>query len=307
MSKTAPTIVTAYFDIGRGEFKGDYTRGNNKYINYFKFWARIKNELVVYTQPEFEDEILEIREKFGLKDKTKIIVIDDIYSLYPEIYKRMNEIEKNECFKKYRYIKYSPDNMAKYDYIMFLKTWCLMDAVKNNYVSTEFIAWFDFGFNHGGDIYSCEDDFDFLWEYDFEDKIYLSSIKKDDGKPIFQIIQNSEVYIQGCPYMIPTHLMNTFYDLIYQSLWSLLDNGFIDDDQTLLLMAYRKNTSIFKTNIYDWFMIFYNCGANHMKLTTKKETKQSLKDKILYKYRVNKRNRKYLKGLKSIFLKDYLD
>lgn len=35
------TIVTAYFDIGRNKWKG-FERGNNKYINYFKFWARIK-------------------------------------------------------------------------------------------------------------------------------------------------------------------------------------------------------------------------------------------------------------------------
>ena len=36
------TIVTAYFDIGRGNWNNS-ERGNNKYINYFKFWARIKN------------------------------------------------------------------------------------------------------------------------------------------------------------------------------------------------------------------------------------------------------------------------
>ena len=28
------TLITAYFDIGRGEFDGNYARGNNKYIDY---------------------------------------------------------------------------------------------------------------------------------------------------------------------------------------------------------------------------------------------------------------------------------
>ena len=62
------TVVTAYFNIGRENYNDIYARGNDKYINYFKFWARMKNDLIVYTQAEFKDEILEIREKFGLRD-----------------------------------------------------------------------------------------------------------------------------------------------------------------------------------------------------------------------------------------------
>lgn len=41
------TIVTAYFNIGREKWKG-YERGDNKYINYFDFWAKIKNNIIVY-------------------------------------------------------------------------------------------------------------------------------------------------------------------------------------------------------------------------------------------------------------------
>lgn len=59
------TIVTAYFDIGRESFKG-YERGNSKYINYFRFWARMKNNLIVYTSLEFKNEIEEIRKKFWI-------------------------------------------------------------------------------------------------------------------------------------------------------------------------------------------------------------------------------------------------
>ena len=41
------TIVSAFFDCGRGNL--DYqTRKNEKYIEYFKFWARIKNPLIIY-------------------------------------------------------------------------------------------------------------------------------------------------------------------------------------------------------------------------------------------------------------------
>ncbi len=299
------TIVTAYFDIGRGDFTSNYARGNNKYINYFKFWARIKNNLIIYTQKEFKEEIEEIRKSLNLEDKTQIIVIDDIYALYPEMYKKMQKIENDEYYKNFRYLKYNPDNMAKYDYIMFLKTYCMLDASKKT--DSEFLAWFDFGFNHGGDFYTNEKDFEMLWEYPFEDKIYLSALKEDDGKPIFDIIQNSEVYIQGCPYMLPRKLMPEFYDLMYNALNEMIDLGFIDDDQTLLLMAYRKKPEIFKVDIYDWFQILNKYTSNEMQMAPKKEIKPKAKDKLLNKYRIRKRNKIYLKGIKKSFLKDYLD
>ncbi|CBL05387.1 Bacterial protein of unknown function (HtrL_YibB) [Megamonas hypermegale ART12/1] len=60
------TIVTAYFDINRKNWKG-FERSNNDYINYFKFWARIKNNLIVYTSKEFVEDILNIRKNFGLE------------------------------------------------------------------------------------------------------------------------------------------------------------------------------------------------------------------------------------------------
>lgn len=88
------TIVTAYFDIGRNKWKG-FERGNNKYINYFKFWARIKNKLIIYTSPEFEEEIKDIRKSFGLEDKTKIIIINDFKNFDKDLYFRMkNAMDK---------------------------------------------------------------------------------------------------------------------------------------------------------------------------------------------------------------------
>jgi protein YibB len=308
-NEKAPTIITAYFDIGRGDYSNEYTRGNNKYIEYFKFWAGMKNNLIIYTQKQFENEIYEIRKNNGLADKTKIIVIDNIYELLPDIYDRMCQIENDKTyFINYRYLKNTPENKAKYCYIMLLKTWCMMDAVSKKYVKDDFIAWLDFGFNHGGMIYTDSNDFNFLWKYSFEEKIYLSGIREDLNKPIFEIIQNGEVYAQGCPYVVPVSLMKIFYDLIINAINSLLDVGFMDDDQTLLLMAYRSRKDIFIYDVNDWCLLLKKYGGAHLKIKEQTSNKKdNLKDKLLYRYRVNKRNRIYLNGLKKIFLKDYLD
>lgn len=38
------TIVTAFFDIDRSNWQGEMQRSNDKYVEFFKFWARIKNK-----------------------------------------------------------------------------------------------------------------------------------------------------------------------------------------------------------------------------------------------------------------------
>lgn len=301
------TIITAYFDVGRGNYNKEFSRDNNKYISFFKFWARIQNPMVIYTEPQFEDSIKKVRDSFGLANKTKIIIIDEKYKLYADLFEKSCEIENNNNYKNFRYVKNVPDNLAAYDYIMFLKSWCMKNAYENNYIKTTNCAWIDFGLNHGGRFFENEKDFDFLWEYPLKNKIYVASLKKDDNMPIFQIIQSGEVYIQGGIYMMPTCLIMDYYNLIYEAYNSLLDLGFIDDDQILLLMAYRKKKDLFVLENCECYELLRRYGASHMKLKEKKETTMNVIEKIIYKYRVCKRNFNYLKGLKKIFLKDYLD
>ncbi len=302
------TIVTAYFDIGRKQFK-NYERDNNKYIEYFKFWARIKNNIVVYTQPEFKEEIIKIRKNFGLENKTKVITIDNIYEIESEIYKKMVDIEKSKYFRNYKYINTTPENKADYNYIMFLKSWCLMETVKKKYNKTDFLAWLDFGFNHGGAVYTNPLEFDYLWEYDFEDKIYFFTPYGDNDKPIFHLVQSGEVCVSGTPYFVPAKLMGDYWNLMLSSMNSLLDVGLMDDDQTILLMAYRKNKDIFKLIKSDWFMPIKEYGGNHLTTIKSSQSKRQVNiiNKLIYKYRVKKRNNKYLKRISTIFLKDYLD
>jgi len=73
-----------------------------------------------------------------------------------------------------------------------------------------------------------------------------------------------------------------------------------------MLMVYRKKPEIFDVKISDWFMPLKEYGAPHLSIK-EKNNNISLKDKLLYKYRVHKRNKMHFKRLKNIFSKDYLD
>ena len=72
------SIVTAFFDIGRGELSKDkgypiFThRTTETYFEYFSNLAKLENKMIIFTSEEYRDKILKIR-----KEKpTKIIVID---------------------------------------------------------------------------------------------------------------------------------------------------------------------------------------------------------------------------------------
>ena len=70
------TLISAFFDIGRANFTNtEYTRTNEKYFEYFKFWARMKNDLVVYTDSNSSKYVRDIRNKQQLLKLT-------IYILY---------------------------------------------------------------------------------------------------------------------------------------------------------------------------------------------------------------------------------
>ena len=300
MAKTEITIVTAFFDINRKNYK-ENSRTNEEYAKFFEFWARIRNNIIVYTDSNMAKKVESIRKKFNLIDKTQIVIVDDVTTIEPDFLSRMKSCRTTD-FLNFRYIDNNADNDPYYNYIMFLKSWFVKDAVEKGYAKG-LIAWLDFGFNHGGAVFPNEEEFDYLWEVNLPmDKITMFSFNDDDNKPIFRIVESYDVYIMGAPFIVPDKLAKKFWDLIKRSMDSLLNCGFIDDDQTLMLMASRIDPSLFNIIKSTWFMPLKICGGNHLNMRVQ-NNKISLKDKILHKYRVIKRNRRHTKNLKKMFNK----
>jgi protein YibB len=281
------TIVTAYFNIGREKWKG-YERGDNKYVNYFDFWAKIKNNIIVYTDKNLVNKVYEIREKYGLKEKTKVIAINNLYDIDVLLYNRMKEVMENEIslnFHFHKEIKRPEAWNVEYNYVTFLKYYFVNKAVID-FNLNGLVSWLDFGFNHGGDLGLTDtNDFNFCWQYNFSKKIHLFAVKKiEEKRPIFDIIRNLDTYIMGGIMLAPSYMWGDFYNLARQSIISLLDCGFCDDDQTIALMAYYKNPDLFEIhNVEFWFDGIKNFGGEHFKFDKKKRiVNKRYKD---YKYR----------------------
>lgn len=259
------TIITAYFDIDRGQTKiKGMQRSNSKYMDYFRFWARMKNRLIVYTMKEFEQEIMSIRKGYGQENNTEIVVVDNIYALEPDIYERMVSIEKRGQFSRLRLHTKAMSNTAKYNYVVFLKFWCMKDAVEK-FSLNDNIAWIDFGYNHGGDRYTNALEFSFYWSPKVsDDKIMLYTRKPIEDVDLFVQLLLQTDSIMGCQMLLNASLADQFYTLIKKACESLLMLNTMDDDQQLLAMAYNWNPDLFEVYMSDWFMTIKENGGEHL-------------------------------------------
>lgn len=294
------TIVTAFFDIGRGELKDTpFVRTNEQYFDYFRFWARMRNKLIVYTDSKNAKKVKSIREEFGLADKTVVIVIDNVYEVEANIYKHMLKVSQNSQFRNFRYFKNAMSNRANYDYIMLMKYWCMNNAVEQNLVNG-MLAWIDFGFNHGGKCFVKSEEFDFEWKYNFEPKIHLFSLQKLDSVSGIMSLQFLFDSLMGCLLLCPSEYCHDLWTLVRDAMKALLMIDCIDDDQQLLLMAYKSRTDLFEVHISDWFMPLKEYGGEH--LTIKDGVSKKNKEKFPYKriYTKAKRILKYLLGKKQV-------
>ena len=295
------TLVTAFFDIGRKNYKR-YPRSNEDYLEYFSVWARMNNKVIVYTNSDMAKKVIEVRRKYGLESKTIVIEVNNETEIEKELYDKMYLISQNNEFLNFRFIHDALSNNAKYDYVMLLKYWCLKDAVQKGYASG-MVAWIDFGFNHGDKCYVNPEEFNFTWKTNLNNqKIHLFSLHELDDTPIFKHVMKLDDSLMGAPIILPDFLCDKFWNLVKLSMESLIRVGFIDDDQLLILMAYRENKELFEIHISDWFLPLKENGGEHLTVRKKEKVnrKISLKHKIKHYILKKKVKKDYLNRISTM-------
>lgn len=251
------TIVTAFFDIGRSAYGDKFSRSNEKYFNYFKFWAGIKNNLVVYTQPEFKDEVLKIRQEKGLLDKT-IVITHSLEDIDLELYNVFKE-----TFEKYPQTwritkKPHPEILFyKYCYVNCMKSFFVCNAIQNKLISTKNIMWLDFGYNHSGDFYTDGSQFDFYLSfkksYD-QDKLIIYKMGNDTNKSMAQIYYDMSVLYIGPQLCGSSQAWVSFNKHMKESVISFAKKGMADDDQFYMLDVVRNYPNFYQIeDCIAWF------------------------------------------------------
>jgi protein YibB len=262
------SVVTAFYDIGRGnlpkakhgrELPFYQHRSVDQYFDFFNNLAKLQNEMVIHTTPNFEDMILTIRKKHGLEELTKVVTRESYLPTGFELTKAM--VQKVMDDPNY-YGRVVNPQLIEYwhaDYVLvnIFKSWYVTQSINKGLITNDLTAWIDFGY--------VRNDFTIppsnKWSYNFDrNKIhFFNQYPIQPERPIDSIIYTGDVYVQGCHIVAGTKMWPRLNELVLKNLEVLLQNNLSDDDQTLLLMSYLTNPNDFElhqADPNDWFRIF---------------------------------------------------
>lgn len=173
------TIVTAFFDIGRGSWTSDkgfsphLERTSDTYIQYFKNLSELDNDMIIFTSKELKSKIEKIRD-----GKRTTVIAVDINKKFRHLKNRISQIQKNDEFrsKLETHQLINPEYWSA-DYVLVcnLKTYFVNRAIKLKLVKDNMIAWVDFGYCRNTEVTNGLS----RWSYPFDrKKINLFTIKK---------------------------------------------------------------------------------------------------------------------------------
>lgn len=258
------TIVTAFFDIGRGSishtdgFPKCLTRTNETYFEYFSNLASLDNDMVIFTTPEHEKMIRYLR-----KNKPTTIILIDIFKEFSHLLNKIEQIQNDLIFQN-KIPKILRKNIeywnAKYVLVTNLKSYFVSQAVTNNLAKNKMVAWVDFGYVRNQDTLNDVK----KWKYNFDSsKIHLFTIRKtydlDCIEHVYQAIFNNEVFVIGGCIVASCEKWQEFYQMTQFHQKELMQKNIVDDDQGLILMCLFKSKDAFKLNYLgknNWFSLF---------------------------------------------------
>lgn len=278
MEDNSVVVVTAFFDIGRGDWnkqKGhpDYlARTTDKYFEYFKNLAELENHLVIFTSLEHVDRIKSIR-----KEKPTDIIELDFFEKFQECRNQIKFIQQNDEFRK----KVNADQLGNPEYwsenyvlLTNLKSYFITKAIKELDLTEKMIAWIDFGYCRDHKTLNGTKKLNFSLD---SEKIHFFTIKKQFSlteQNVYNAILNNIPYIIGGVIIASKDKWIEFSKLIIFVQQKLLDEQIVDDDQGVFLLCLLQNPELFQLNYLgenQWFDVFKKYA---------KSSKMSFKQKI---------------------------
>lgn len=244
------SIVTAFFDIGRGDwtaqagFPDHVHRSTDTYVERFGYLATLENEMVIYTSPDLAPRVLELRK--GKEDKTSVIPIE-LKDIFPERRAVIRRIQKDPAY----IAKINPGQLKNPEYhspdyvlVTNLKAFFVAHAVQNNFVKNRQAAWLDFGYCRSMEALGGSNH----WTYNFTPgKIHLFVFADYKGEiSLGDIVANNIVYVAGAAVVAEKQMWPALAQLMNKAADDLLQHNLVDDDQTLFLMASLYRPDLFE-------------------------------------------------------------
>jgi protein YibB len=245
------TIVTAFFDIGRGDWTPDkglphyLERSVDTYIDRFSHLAQLDNEMVIFTTEDLIPKIKQHRDK--QKQKTSYVTYDPRVRMV-DVRDKIIKVQSDPEFQKKVLISQSKNpEYWNPDYVLVtnLKAYFVNASIKNGtgLVSNDMVAWVDFGYCRDSSKIPASK----KWEYDFDpNKIHMFNYKPYDGKPIEDIVAQNDVYILGAKVVAHKDKWADMERLMWTSFNEFQKKNIVDDDQGLWLNSYLLEPDLFE-------------------------------------------------------------
>ena len=262
------SIVTAFFDIGRGDWTPQkglphyLQRTTDTYFDRFANMAKLDNTIIVYTSEELADKVWDIRKD---KESKTVVCVVDFEKEFDEYRSSIRKIQNNPNYLA----KINPSQIknpeywsADYVLVNLLKSHFVNHAIGSGTIDTDLVAWLDFGYCREPSTLNGVS----LWEYPFDkEKIHFFNIKEYNGTSLTDIIANNDVHVTGPMIVASQKMWPLLEKLVDNSFRELIKNDLIDDDQTLLLMSYLQQPESFELHPIspnDWFIAFKEYNEN---------------------------------------------
>lgn len=253
------TIVTAFFDIGRGDWSNGPSylkRTTDQYFEAFERLLTLDNQIIVYTSNDLLHRFYGYNQQ---KDNLIVVGLADWRNIWSHYRPKIQKVMDNPEFKKMLHQPWNPEYWSV-DYVMvnMLKSYFVDDAI-DEFEVNDLVAWIDFGYCR-----EWEDVPTNVWNYSFDpEKMHFFTIKPNiaSSMNIYDVITCNDVIITGCHIVGGKDVWYKLKQSIYNNLDNLLKFNIIDDDQSFLFMyclEKQDEVEIRKIEPNDWFCIFRN-------------------------------------------------
>lgn len=141
------TIVTAFFDVGRGKWGGVFARGVETYLaEAEKVTLTLRNRQVWFTQPQFVDTIVRVRASHGLANRTVVIATHHRCLPVASLYNRTSAAMCAPGFLDYGLSVANPElRYPWYTMLQWAKVRFVEAATHLSAVSAPYFIWLDAG------------------------------------------------------------------------------------------------------------------------------------------------------------------
>lgn len=252
------TLVTALFDIGRGEWGNIFKRSHSEYLSYFKNVLSLDANFVIYIDEKDLEEVKSIRKIIDPEfTKTKILVKKfEELEICVKYLARMKQVMESHEFKTQLIEGHTPETLyPEYNAINFNKISFVSEAIQQDFFNSEYFIWIDAGFSHHkfplelcGKVYPDKEKIKILED----NKVHFLSLCNESEIGL-KTYTDPRVSITGSLFAGKKEPLLIFKDICFYIIEEFLKANASNDDQAIYAMAYKFKKELFNITTGNWF------------------------------------------------------